>query len=438
MSMEATALELDITEDEATGYATDDVYFATRIEQGGREMFSIDLSIPQLVATIGRPDPVNPIEGNRRIDPTRARAFAQYVRGRHNWVCPTLILRAPSGEFHWEGRLSPQGGTQFGMLSIPRLSRNLLYILDGQHRILGFHMLWEDLQKEITTAKQRAARSRNDGDKDLANTLQSRARQLQKERDELAHQRVQVQIVIVDDPREFKQVFFDIADHAKGISGSVKARFDTTRVANRALDTVLAHPLLEGRVEMESDRITGPYLLGAKHVTDIIRALQVGSTGRITRRLEDELDDRKVTNDALDFFSTLTLAYPEMEAVQQGLTLPAELRKASLLGSSTFLRVLAGVVRNLVDQGIDIEEVIKFLTSLRPLLRTPIDHGSPLLLTGCFQIGANAPSARMGDVAKLEVTLTEWALNPPPFLTDVTGDTDRRVSVSEDAGEDAG
>jgi hypothetical protein len=127
-----------------------------------------------------------------------------------------------------------------------------------------------------------------------------------------------------------------------------------------------------------------------------------------------------------------------MEAVQQGLTLPAELRKASLLGSSTFLRVLAGVVRNLVDQGIDIEEVIKFLTSLRPLLRTPIDHGSPLLLTGCFQIGANAPSARMGDVAKLEVTLTEWALNPPPFLTDVTGDTDRRVSVSEDAGEDAG
>lgn len=429
--MEAAALEFDITEDDATGYATDDTYFATRIEQGGREIFSIDLSIPQLVATVGRPDPANPIEGNRRIDPGRARAFAQYVRGRSNWVCPTLILRAPSGEFLWEGKLSPQGGTQFGTLSIPRLSRTLLYILDGQHRILGFHILWEDMQREITTARQKAARARNEGDKDLANALQARVRQLQRERDVLADQRVQVQIVIVDDPREFKQVFFDIADHAKGISGSVKARFDTTRVANRALDTVLGHPLLEGRVEMESDRITGPYLLSAKAVTDIIRALQVGATGRMTRRIEDEADDRKVINDALDFFSTLTFAFPELKAVQDGMTLPAELRKASLLGSATFLRVLAGTTRNLVDRGVG-GEVAQFFSSLRPLLRTPVDHTSPLLLTGCFQPGSSAPSARMGDVSKLEATFTEWATNPPPFLTDEEeADTDRRVSVFE-------
>lgn len=433
--MEA-ALEFDTEQlaEEATGYSTEDVYFATRIEQGGREVFSIDLSIPQLVSTVGRPDPSNPIEGNRRIDPSRARAFAQYVRNRKNWVCPTLILRAPSGEFHWEGRLSPQGGTQFGTLAVPRLSRNLLYILDGQHRILGFHILWEEIQKDITSAKQKAARSRNEGDTEIANALQRRVRQLIKERDDLANQRVQVQIVIVDDPREFKQVFFDIADHAKGISGSVKARFDSTKVVNRVLEDVLAHSLLMGRVEMETDRITGPNLLAAKHVADIIRALQVGATGRITRRMEDEVDDRKVMNDAMDFFSTLTFAFPELEAVEKGLTLPAELRKASLLGSATFLKVLAGVTRNLVDRGHG-GDVVPLFQKLRPLLRTPIDHGSPLLLTGCFQPGAYAPSARMGDVAKLEQTLTEWALNNPPFLTDTEeseGETSRRVDPEGD------
>lgn len=399
-----------------SGYAVTDDYFATMIEQGGRVIYTVDLSIPQLVATVPKPDPSAPIEGNRRIDAVRARAFAQYVKTRPRWVCPPIILRAPSGEFLWTAKVLHGAGTQFGTLSIPRLSRNMLFILDGQHRVLGLHLLWEDLNDDIIKAKSRAARTRNEGDVAIANAMAQRVRELTKQRDRLAEERVQVQIMVTDDPRDFKQVFYDIADHAKGISGAVKVRFDTTKTANRALDTVLGHPLLVGRVEQESDRITGPYLLGAKHVADIIRALQVGATGRITRRLEDELDEKRVINDALDFFSLLCTAFPELAAVQTGMLTPKDLRSTTLLGSSTFLRVLAGVTHNLVDSGVDPVEVIEYFALLRPLLNVPITHESPLLMTGCFQPGTSAPSARMGDIAKLEAELTSWARTPPSFL----------------------
>jgi hypothetical protein len=197
----------------------------------------------------------------------------------------------------------------------------------------------------------------------------------------------------------------------------VKVRFDTTRVTNRALDVVLAHPLLTGRVETESDRITGTNLLGAKHVADIIRALQVGATGRITKRLEDELDEKRVINDALDFFSMLCTAFPELAAIQTGMLTPKDLRSTSLLGSSTFLRVLAGVTHNLIEQGTDPVEIIEYFALLRPILNVPITHESPLLMTGCFQPGTAAPSARMGDIAKLEAELTKWAKTLPSFLT---------------------
>lgn len=404
-------------DDAPSGYSVTDDYFATMIEQGGRTVYTVDLSIPQLVATVPKPDPSSPIEGNRKIDAGRARQFAHYVKTRPRWVCPPIILRAPSGEFLWSAKVLHATGTQFGTLSIPRLSRNMLFILDGQHRCLGFHLLWEDINDEIIKAKSRAARSRNEGDVQIANAHAARVRELVKQRDRLSEERVQVQIMITDDPRDFKQVFYDIADHAKGISGAVKVRFDTTKTANRALDTVLGHPLLVGRVETESDRITGANLLGAKHVADIIRALQVGATGRITRRLEDELDEKRVINDALDFFSLLCTAFPELAAVQTGMLTPRDLRQTSLLGSSTFLRVLAGVTHNLVDSGIDPVEIIEFFALLRPILQVPITHESPLLMTGCFQPGTNAPSARMGDIAKLEAELTSWAKTLPSFLT---------------------
>ena len=77
--------ELDVLE-APSGYSTHDEYFAMRFNQGERVVYSVDLSVPQLVATLPKPDPDRPQEGNRRINLSHARGFAEYVQERSNWV----------------------------------------------------------------------------------------------------------------------------------------------------------------------------------------------------------------------------------------------------------------------------------------------------------------------------------------------------------------
>ena len=96
-----------------SGYETHDTYFATRYQQGGRDIYSIDLSLPQLVQTIPRPDPDRPLEGNRQISVSRARSFGEYLRDNTNAVYPPLLVQAPSGEFDFDVQLEV-GGTQSG------------------------------------------------------------------------------------------------------------------------------------------------------------------------------------------------------------------------------------------------------------------------------------------------------------------------------------
>ncbi len=403
-----------------SGYATHDEYFAFRITQGGRTIYSIDLSIPQLVHTIPRPDPAKQMEGNRKITPSRARGFAEYVRERPAFICPPLLMRAPQGEFEFRDAATKQGGAHFGVLAVPRYARSSLNIIDGQHRALGFHLLLEGLEADIQKARGHVSEATRTGDKDVKREWNRRLDDLIKVRKTLAAERVRIDIVIVDDPQDFKQVFVDIADNAKGISGSVKARFDSTKVVNRALDEVLKHPLLLGRIDEETDRVSAssPYLMGAKHVTDIIRAVQVGGTGRVSKRAEAELSEITVARQAMTFLDTLVDSFDDLAAVRDGVLDPAELRRNSLLGSSTMIRALAGAYHDFAHTGIVKDPATKDKLSkkdieaafgqLVPTLAVPVEVGSPWLSTGVFIEGTSAPSARAGDVRKLEAAIVEW------------------------------
>ena len=46
-------------------------------------------------------------------------------------------------------------------------------------------------------------------------------KRLREERDRLSNERIAVQVVVEDNPDAYKQIFADIADNAKGMSGSV-------------------------------------------------------------------------------------------------------------------------------------------------------------------------------------------------------------------------
>jgi hypothetical protein len=398
-----------------TGYDTHDRYYATRYEQGGRTVYSIDLSLLGVAATLPRPDPAHPTSGNRRVKESHARGFGRYVRDNEDWVAPALLLRSSDiFEFEIKDQIA---GTQFGILGVPRLARTDLRILDGQHRILGLHYAIEDIASEIEAVRTLVAAARRDGNTELERHHQTAIRALERQRERLSRERISIQIHIEEDLKKFEQMFVDIADNALGITSAIRARFDSRKVVNRALDDVLKHAVLVGRVDLEQDRVGGssPYLVGAKHVADVIRAVAVGIGGRIGRRQEGELHESELVERANAFLDVYMGAFPEIELVVEGSVTPEELRKSSLLGSTTMLRVFAGSYYELAKDLSD-DEIRDYFSRLAPHVGAPITEGSPWMETGVFHQGAMAPNARRQDLEALVSKIVNWARVAPDWL----------------------
>jgi hypothetical protein len=415
-----TAQQKGIVMETLTGYDTQDRFYATRYSLGGRRLYSIDLSLAQIAAYLPAPDPSNPTEGNRRVRLSHATAFADYVREHEDWVSPALLLRAPD-IFEFETR-EEIAGTEFGVLAVPRLARSDIRILDGQHRILGIHLAIAGIATEVEKQRDLLAKAKkNQAEAGVIKSLQDRLAELQAQRQRLDRERISLQVVIADDQTAHRQMFVDIADNALGITSSVRTRFDNRKVVNRAVENMLKHALLDGRVDLEQDRITAsnPNLLGARHVADLIRTVAVGIDGRVGRRLEDELREDALVDDTNRFLDSLLEAFPQLAQVTDGELTAGELRKTSLLGASTMLKVLAGVYYELRKQELDEEQISDFYTRLNPHMNAPLTTDSIWVreLADIFSEGASAPKSRRQDLRQLTDTITGWAVDPPAWLS---------------------
>jgi len=403
-----------------TGYDTEDRFYATKYRQGGRKVFAIDLSLPQIAAYLPEPDPNNPTEGNRRVREAHAVAFGNYVREHEDWVSPALLLRGPD-IFKFEGK-EEIAGTQFGIVALPRLARSDLRILDGQHRILGIHRAIQGIARDLEKQRDLVARAKRNGESaEVIKELTVKIKELEHQRARLDRERISIQIMVEDDSMAYKQMFFDIADNALGITSSVRARFDNRKVVNRSLEDVMKHSLLVGRVDMEQDRIgsNNPHLLGAKHVADIVRSLAVGVDGRVGRRLEDELREDALVQRSNGFLDALVDGFRDLGRVADGDVTPEELRRVSLLGSTSMFRVLAGVYHDLTSTEWDDEEITEFFSKLSPFMDAPVRADSPWVTevpNEIFSEGASAPKARRQDLRTLNDTLVGWALTRPAWL----------------------
>lgn len=399
-----------------SGYDTEDRYYATRFVQGDRVVYSLELALDVAAASLPRPDPNHPMPGNRRVNESHARRFGTYVRDNSNWVAPALLLRAPD-IFNFQVQ-SAIGATQFGVLSLPRLARTELRILDGQHRILGLNYAIEELAHDLEEQRSLLSAAKRQDNPELEQQYQSRIAQLERLRERFHSEAVAIQILIEDDISQAEQMFVDIADNALGITSAIRARFDDRKVVNRCLDEVLNHALLKGRVDMEQDRIgpQSPYLLGAKHVVDVIRTLQVGLGGRIGRRLESELNEGALVERTNDFLDVLVAAFPELAAVADGNLSPQELRRRSLLGSTTMIRILAASYRSLSDDYED-REIEDRLGALAPVMGVPIQKDSPWLVTQSFAVGASAPQARNQNMMAVANQVLAWCRHQPEWAS---------------------
>jgi hypothetical protein len=399
---------IDITQ--VTGYAPEDRYLATRYCQGERNVYDFELPLDVIPQIFTIPDPERPTLGNRRVNPDHAKGFARYVREHEDWVAPALLMRAPD-IFTFDSK-NILAGVSFGILGIPRSSRRDIRIIDGQHRILGFYYAVEDIARELDETRAKKTQADRDSQPELALFWAKKLEELERQRRRLSTEHLGVQVLVETDQQRFEQMFFDVADNALGISGAVKVRFDSRKVMHRTLDAVMKHQLLKERVDLEQDRISGsnPNLLGARHVIDIVRSVNIGISGRVSRRQETELQEGVLVQRTLEFFDAIVEAFPDLAEMADGNLSGEDLRKSSVLGSSSMLRVLAGVYRELAEKGYSGDEVTDLFRDMAPFMSAPIAASSPLLKlrSQVFTAGASAPTARAQDLRNLTDEIVSW------------------------------
>lgn len=406
-----------------SSYQTTEQFFAARYQQGTRTVFGLALTPDQLTSLVARPDPAIATPGNRRIRSSHALGFARYFIDNENWVIPGIILRAPA-IFQFETSIEAPN-VDFGFMSYPKRSIGDIHILDGQHRILGFFAALDMLNDQVTTAQSKRAAARRTGmDERSVADFTAEIERLERARDRFYTQRVSVEIQVTDNLNEARQMFFDIADNALGITASVKARFDTRQAINRALAIVLEsdHALLANHVDVDLDRVqrNSPYLLSARQVAEITRVLAVGFDGRISRRMNAEMKEEVAAREALEFFTTLVDNFPPLFAFAHNQVTAKTLRETMLLGNPLFLRVLAGVQYELVvKHGWPKSDAIDFLSRLAKHTTTRA-HDNSIWRTkapeGSFGQNALGPSGRRADSTALVRAIADWAVLREVFV----------------------
>ena len=96
-------------------------------------------------------------------------------------------------------------------------------------------------------------------------------------------------------------------------------------------------------------------------------------------------------------------AFPDLAAVMEGKKAPQELRRDSLLGSATMLRIFAGVYYDLVraepvagELRMTDDEITAYLAKFEKHMAAPLYKKSPLFETGLFKESGMAPEASQG------------------------------------------
>lgn len=418
-----------------TGYHREDTFIATRKFMGGRPVFHLDMCIAQLTAGVDAPPVGVAQEDNRIVKESRGRLFRDYVDSNKEWASPSLLLWCPIGILDFESlpeinALVNDPSVVLGVLSVPRNSRQSIKILDGQHRILGFHLWMEQLNKELQGSKMALSEATKAGQPNVIELAKIRVEKAEENIERSIKESIGIDILICSSAKEARQIFADIANNAQGMVKALAIGFDQSKLVNRVTSNVASdfpHPLLEGKVDFNKDRIAGDsdMLISAKTLADSIRALSVGITGRMSRAQELEWPDEDVAQRTRKFLDTLQKAFASDFAKT-----PQEFRKTSLLSSGTMFRVLAGVWFDLTSstnaQGksikprMSVEDATKFFASLAPHMQIPIKPGNKWLTTGVFPSPANgavvtAPGSRNQELKTLTLEITNWALDSKSF-----------------------
>ncbi len=428
---------------------------ATRYHQGGRVQYDVTIPVTQIVETLERPDHTKAIESNRKIDLKHAQDFAKYLLKNPDFVVPSILVRVQPGVLSFTHVQAFDAlHTSWGWVEYRLGDIVLLLLVDGQHRVLGIWLAVEEATRKIADLKATIRKAEQNGDKASEAGLTKQLADWEDKLRRLTVGSLTVQFVEIS-VEQGRRLFVDINDNVKGVRADFRTYLDDrTAVGLITADVCERHPLLLGRVETGQEigfSKTSKALLGFKGVSDVVRSVLVGSTGRVGGRVEGELKEhQKAKADEVMKFFDLLVQYTDLRKVADNEVDPPELRydakapgkpHVTMLASVTMLRILAGVYHDLTTKDpktgdaqdghpvMTRAEVGIFFRDLGPLLRqVPVALGSVWMDTGTFAEGGSAPIARHGDVGKLTALLCDWARNGIPESGARTPDAEAEVS----------
>lgn len=410
--------------DSLSGYSDTRDLLATRYKTAVSTVYVIAIPLHLIPSHLPKPDANEPFEGNRRVDPAHARKFARYWRDNERWTTPPILLDT-NAELAFEVKFSA-AGVDVGILSLPHNSAGTLDILDGQHRVLGWYLVRDDIASELKKAREQLQRSKQIEDETGVQVWKAKIADLEAIEKRLKNEYVTMELLAGVTLQDHKQAFADITNNAKGITKSKTVEFDSVSVINRVTRVVSEHKLLADRVDFELDRVTGknPNFLSARNVADIVRHVALGIKGRMNDRREQAFTDQRLEKLTARYLDCLMEAFPQLQDLADGSESVDNLRKASLLASPTILRVMAGVFHNLaVDLVEDLPELdpkgydgaLIFFQKLAAHMTAPIARKSSWHTTGYIEEGGMAPGSRSQDLSELTDDMTDWATGDQPF-----------------------
>lgn len=421
-----------------SGYAQTDDYFATESTQGVLHMVSLSLTWQQIVSLVVPPDPGRKSDYNRPLYVPHAKRFGQYVDISEDPFTPPITAFTDPANVTLES-LGSDTLDQYG-LKIAKIARgSSVFLLDGQHRVYGIKLLFDEWRTKLDREKQILQRAKAGADRDRAKQHEAMVKKLKGKLSRLDKMQITVQILLTGEGDQARRIFTDVADNAKGISRSQLADFSDRSVFNRVAREI-SSSLLQGVVDPVHDRMStqNPHWLSLKDVVNVAQAVEFPIGKRWTAKRELELQHREVAieNTTRAYFEALIEVFPDIGAIINGELSATELRPGgsspSLLGSATMIRVLGAAYKRLRNGERDDadgwvqkplthagivqawEETLPSMTAGHvPDPSGDRDKAMPLvddrwLSTGVFVHPFYAPGANQGQMNSLVDAITEW------------------------------
>jgi len=337
-----------------SGYSETREFIAQRSHRGKYQTFTLALPIAVLTTLVPTPDPKSRAEDNRVVNEAHAREFGRYWRANKMWITPPILLDTALDLNAGYVEIGNAGSLTIGKIELPYDSDRQLRILDGQHRILGWTSIAKTIGDELSKARDALLESKRLENPEAVQVASDTVSRLEDERRRLRDEHITVEILVGVTAERHRKFFVDIAVNAKGISKSRTASFNQERMMSRiGLHVSSTHPLLNGRVDEERDRVGGASseLISLKNAIELCRESTWGVPSRWTDRREHLNSEEKLKALSIAFLDSLCEGSATLASVRDSDMSPSQLRQTSMLGSTSMLRILAGVRAALAIQG---------------------------------------------------------------------------------------